>query len=50
MSRYRLNQHFIVLKLDSVSINKILVTGFFFKSFTKSKFDVKYVNIVKSTT
>ena len=26
MSRYRVNQHLIVLKLDSVSMNKFLVT------------------------
>ena len=28
MSRYRVNQHLIILKLDSVSIKKILVTEF----------------------
>ena len=28
MCKYRLKQHLIVLKLDSVSINKILVTKF----------------------
>ena len=28
MCRYRVNQHLIVINLDSVSINKILVTEF----------------------
>ena len=51
MCRYRVNQHLIVLKLDSVSINKSLVTEFVYcESFTESKFDVKYVNKVKQTT
>ena len=31
MSMYRVNQHLIVLKLDSVSINKIIVTEFITK-------------------
>ena len=49
---YQLNQHLIFLKLDSVSINKTeFVTEFFtVKVFTESKFDVNYVNIVKSKT
>ena len=49
---YRLNQHLIFLKLDSVSINKIeFVTEFVtVKVFTESKFDVNYVSIVKSKT
>ena len=42
MCRYSVNQHLIVLNLDSISINKILVT--------ESKFDRKYANTVKSTT
>ena len=28
MCKYRVKQHLIVLKLDSVSINKVLVTKF----------------------
>ena len=40
MSRYRVNQHLIVPKLVSISINKFLVT----------ERDVKYVSTVKSTT
>ena len=28
MRRYRVNRHLIVLKLESVSINKVLVTEF----------------------
>ena len=49
---YQLNQHLIFLKLDSVSINKTeFVTEFVtVKVFTESKFDVNYVNIVKSKT
>ena len=51
MSRYGINQHVIVLNLDSVSINKTLVTEFItVKVFTESKFDVKYVNAVKTTS
>ena len=46
MCRKMVNEHLIVLNLYSVSINKI----YYCESFTESKFDVKYVNTVKSTT
>ena len=42
--RCRVNQYLIVLNLFSVSISKVLVTIYYRESFTKSKFDVKYVN------
>ena len=50
MCRYRINQHLIVLKLYSVSINKNFAPEFVTESLTGSKLDMKYVNIVKSTT
>ena len=49
MCRYRVNQHLVILELDSVSNNKTLETCYC-ASFTESKFDVKFVNAVKSTT
>ena len=51
MCRYRVHKHLIVLNLYSVSFNKILVTEFVnCEGLTESKFDLKYVNTVKSTT
>ena len=51
MCKYRLNQKLVVLKLDSVLINKILVTKFVtVKSFIECKFDAKFVNTVNPTT
>ena len=50
MCKYRVKQYLIVLKLDRVSINKILVIKFVTVSFIQSKFDAKFVNTVKSTT
>ena len=51
MCKYRLKQHLIVLKLDSVSINKILVTKYVTVkvSYIESKSDAKFVNTVKKT-
>ena len=46
--RYMINQHFIVLKLDGVSINKSIAPKL--ESLRGSKIDIKYVNTVKSTT
>ena len=47
----RINQHLIVLKLDSASIDKSIALGYAYcESFTGSKIDTKYVNTVKSTT
>ena len=49
LCRDRINQHVTVQTSDSVSINTILRIGYC-ASFTESKFDVKYVNTIKSTT
>ena len=49
LCRNRINQQVIVQTLDSVSINTIVRIGYC-ASFTESKFDVKYVNTIKSTT
>ena len=48
MCGYKVNQHLIVLKLDSVSVNKIVVMEFVIVS--ESEFDIKYVNTVTSNT
>ena len=48
MCGYKVNQHLIVLKLDSVSVNKIVVMEFIIVS--ESEFDIKYVNTVTSNT
>ena len=51
MYSYRINQHLIVLKSDSVSINKSIALEFVtVKVSQEFKLDVKYVNTVKSTT
>ena len=51
MCRYRVNQHLIVLNLNSVSIKKNSSHGFYYyESFTESKVNVQCVSIVKSTT
>ena len=46
----RVNQHLIDLNLYSVSIINISVSTYYCESSTESKFDVKFVNTVKSTT
>ena len=48
MCGYKVNQHLIVLKLDSVSVNKIVVMEFVIVK--ESEFDIEYVNTVTSTT
>ena len=45
--RYKINQLFIVLKVDSVSMNKSIAQEFVIAG---SKIDVKYVNTVKSAS
>ena len=50
MCKYRVKQYLIVLKLDRVSINKVLVIKFVTVSFIQSKFDAKFANTVKLTT
>ena len=50
-TNHRINQHLIVLKLDSASIDKSIALDYgYCESFTGSKIDIKYANTVKSTT
>ena len=46
---YWVNQHLIILNLDSDSIHKVLATELITVK-VKSKFDIRYVNTEKSTT
>ena len=49
MCKYSLGQHLMVKNLYSISNSKNLVTEFMTENFTKSKFNVKNVNTVKSS-
>ena len=49
MCKYRVNQHLKVLNLYIVSIN-CSYGIYYYEKFTETKFDVKYVNTVKSTS